>query len=114
MDQIQAKLDWKPSHHVNISLEGEWNKGQLSGGDVDIQLGQVRFDLFITPNLQILSYLQYDNLTQSLGLNTRIRYTYRSLLDIFIVYNRNWLETRGTLIPELNQFIIKIQYSWRS
>lgn len=114
MDQIQAELGWKPSHHVNISLGGEWNKGRLSGGDVDIQLGQVRFDLFITPNLQILTFLQYDNLTQSLGLNTRLRYTYRSLLDIFIVYNRNWLETRGTLIPELNQFIIKIQYSWRS
>ncbi|MFC2164083.1 carbohydrate binding family 9 domain-containing protein [Acidobacteriota bacterium] len=114
MDQIQAELGWKPSHHVNISLEGEWNKGRLSGGDVDIQLGQVRLDLFLTPNLQFLSFIQYDNLTQSVGLNTRLRYTYRSLLDIFIVYNRNWLETHGTLIPELNQFIIKIQYSWRN
>jgi len=114
MDQLQAELEWRPSHHVNISLGGEWNKGRLSGESVDIQLGRARFDLFITPNLQILSYLQYDSLTQSVGLNTRLRYTYRSLLDIFIVYNRNWLETRGTLIPELNQFIIKIQYSWRS
>ncbi|MBN1221799.1 MAG: carbohydrate binding family 9 domain-containing protein, partial [Candidatus Aminicenantes bacterium] len=114
MNQYQAELGWRPSHHMNISFEGEWNKGRLSAGGVDIRLGRARFDMFVSPNLQILTYLQYDSLTKELGLNTRLRYTYRSLLDIFLVYNRNWLETSGTLRPEINQFFIKIQYSWRS
>jgi hypothetical protein len=48
-----------------------------------------------------------------LGLNTRLRFTYRSLLDIFLVYNRNWLDTQGRFLSELNQLFVKVQYSWR-
>ncbi len=113
MGQLQVELAWRPSHHLNLAFEGERNWGSLTGGDVDIRLGRARMDLFITPNFQILSFLQYDNITKSLGLNTRLRFTYRSLLDIFVVYNRNWLDTQGRFLSELNQFFIKIQYSWR-
>lgn len=114
MNQYQAELTWRPSHHLNLALEGERDLGSLPSGDVDIQLARARMNLFITSNLQILSFIQYDNLTKSLGMNTRLRYTYRSLLDIFIVYNRNWLQTEGIFRPQLNQFFIKIQYAWRS
>ncbi len=114
MDQYQAEISWKPSHHLNLALEGERDKGSLPSGDVDIQLARARINLFLSPNLQIISYLQYDNLTKSLGMNTRLRYTYRSLLDIFIVYNRSWLEIYNTFRPQLNQFFVKIQYAWRS
>jgi hypothetical protein len=114
MDQLQIDLTWKPSHKLNLGFQGERSWGKLPSGDVDIQLARARVGLFLTPNFQILSFLQYDNITKSLGLNTRLRFTYRSLLDIFLVYNRNWLDTQGRFLSELNQFFIKFQYSWRS
>ena len=110
---VQVELAWRPSHRLNLGFQGERNWGKLPAGDVDIQLARARIDLFLTPNFQILSFLQYDNITKSLGLNTRLRFTYRSLLDIFLVYNRNWLDTQGRFLSELNQFFVKIQYSWR-
>ncbi|MBD3413941.1 MAG: hypothetical protein GF421_05870 [Candidatus Aminicenantes bacterium] len=113
MNQCQGELAWRPSHRINLALEGEWNFGSVPSGDVDIRLVQSRINLFFSPNFQILSFFQYDNLTKSLGMNTRLRWTYRSLLDVFLVYNRNWLDTERTLLPQLNQFFIKIQYSWR-
>lgn len=113
MNQYQAQITWRPSHKMNIALEGEIDRGKLPSGLSDIKLIRSRFDVYFTPNFQILSYLQYDNLTQSLGMNTRLRWTYRSLLDVFIVYNRNWIETSGHFYGDLNQFFIKIQYSWR-
>jgi len=113
MNQCQAQIAWRPSHRINLALEGEWNFGRVPAGDVDIQLARTRLNLFFSPDFQILSFFQYDNLTRSLGMNTRLRWTYRSILDIFLVYNRNWLDTQGTLLPQLNQFFIKIQYSWR-
>lgn len=113
MNQYQMNITWRPSHHLNLSLGGEWNRGHLPSGRVDIQLLRTRINLFISSDLQILSFFQYDNLTKSLGMNTRLRYTFRSLLDVFIVYNRNWFETEGLFRPELNQFLIKVQYAWR-
>jgi len=113
MDQYQVELSWRPSHRLNFSLEGEKNKGYVSSGPTDILLFQSRVNVFFSPNFQILSYLQYDNQSRSLGMNMRVRWTYRSLVDVFLVYNHNWLETDGRFMRELNQFFVKIQYSWR-
>jgi len=80
---------------------------------VDILLARARVDVFITPDFQLLNYVQYDNLSDSLGVNCRLRYTYRSLLDIFLVFNHNWLEIDNIFRTDLNQFLLKVQYSWR-
>ncbi|RLE03696.1 MAG: hypothetical protein DRJ11_03525 [Candidatus Aminicenantes bacterium] len=113
MSQLQPCLVWRPSHRLNLTLEGEWDKGSLPTGKIDIQLARARVDIYLSPNFQILNYLQYDNLTHSLGLNSRLRYTYRSLLDVFLVFNRNWLETSGHFRSQLNQIMLKVQYAWR-
>lgn len=113
MNQYQADVTWRLSHRFNIALEGEKNKGSLPSGPTDIILVRGKMNIFINPDFQIISYLQYDNQSHSLGMNTRIRWTYRSLLDVFLVYNRNWLEIDNRFSPMLNQFFVKIQYSWR-
>ena len=113
MDQIQVTANWRPSHHVNLAIEGERDLVRVASGNADIQLVRARIDFFITPNFQLLNYVQYDNQTESLGLNCRLRWTYRSLLDVFVVYNRNWLDMNRMWVSDLNQFLIKIQYSWR-
>ncbi|MEE8377997.1 MAG: DUF5916 domain-containing protein [Candidatus Aminicenantaceae bacterium] len=113
MNQYQADVTWRLSHKFNISLEGEKYKVSLPSGLTDILLVTGKLNIFINPDFQIISYLQYDNQSRSLGMNTRIRWTYRSLLDVFLVYNRNWLEIDNRFSPMLNQFFIKIQYSFR-
>ncbi len=113
MDQIQVTANWRPSHHVNLAIEGERDLVRVASGNADIQLARARIDFFITPNFQLLNYVQFDNQTESLGLNCRLRWTYRSLLDVFVVYNRNWLDMNRMWVSDLNQFLIKIQYSWR-
>ena len=113
LHQIQLAATWRPSHHLNLALEGETNLVRVSSGDADILLGRARVDLFITPSFQVLNYVQYDNLSDSIGVNCRLRYTYRSLLDIFLVFNHNWLEIDDIYRTDLNQFLLKVQYSWR-
>jgi len=113
MNQYQADVTWRLSHRFNIALQGEKNVGRLPSGLTDILLVRGKINIFINPDFQIISYLQYDNQSRGLGMNTRIRWTYRSLLDVFLVYNRNWLEIDNRFSPMLNQFFIKIQYSWR-
>lgn len=45
--------------------------------------------LNVSPDLQVNSLLQYDNETHSFGSNTRLRWTFDPLGDVFIVYNHN-------------------------
>ena len=45
--------------------------------------------LNVSPDLQFNSYLQYDNTTDSFGTNTRVRWTFSPLGELFVVYNHN-------------------------
>jgi len=113
MNQYQGEIVWRPSHKLNLAVQGEIASGEMPSGLSDIKLIRTRFDIYLSPNFQILNFLQYDNITESLGLNTRLRWTYRSLLDVFLVFNRNWIETQGHFYGNMNQIFLKVQYSLR-
>ncbi|MBK9408897.1 MAG: hypothetical protein IPN47_12780 [Gemmatimonadetes bacterium] len=49
--------------------------------------GRVRVN--VSSNLQLNSYLQYDNSSDSFGANTRLRWTLPPLGDLFVVYSHN-------------------------
>jgi hypothetical protein len=113
MNQIQVTTNWRPSHHLNLAIEGERDLVRVVSGDADIQRLSARMDFFIIPDFQVLNYVQSDNQSKSLHLNCRLRWTYRSLLDVFVVTNRYWFDMSQMWVSDLNQFLIKIQYSWR-
>ena len=88
----------------------------------------------VSPNLQFNSYAQYDNQSDTFGSNTRIRWTFSPLGDLFIVYNHNLRHdiNGDTGLPygagmlndptmryprdwgfASNQLLVKVQYAFR-
>ena len=57
---------------------------------------------------------QYDDETRTVGSNTRLRWTFNQLGELFLVYNHNVRENLGDRwIRESNQLITKVQYTFR-
>jgi hypothetical protein len=79
----------KPSALVIVELDGTRNMGRLAEGRFTQDLFGTRVRLNVSPDLQVNSYLQYDNSSDSFGANTRLRWTFSPLGDLFIVYNHN-------------------------
>jgi len=48
-----------------------------------------RLRVNLSPDLSLASYVQYDTDTDSIGVNTRLRWTFSPVGDLFIVYNHN-------------------------
>jgi hypothetical protein len=64
----------------------------------------------------VSSFLQYDNESGSFGTNTRLRWTFHPLGDLFVVYNHNVVRSLGTRERfgfESNQFLVKLAYAMR-
>jgi hypothetical protein len=55
-----------------------------------------RFRFNISPDLQVNSYVQYDNDSELIGTNTRLRWTFSPVGDLFVVYNHNVRELLAT------------------
>ena len=72
---------------------------------------RVRFN--VSPDMQISSYLQYDTHSRSIGSNSKLRWTFRALGDLFVIYNHNVSDIADRWQLDSNQLLIKLQYAFR-
>ncbi len=118
LDQYELTAAWKPSAFLIAELTGEHDVGKMPEGDFTQDLVGTRIRLNFSPDLQLTSFQQYDTESRSFGTNSRLRWTFNPLGDLFVVYNHN-LRTRDpvTLRRELafasNQLLVKMQYAFR-
>jgi hypothetical protein len=111
---IEATLILKPSAGFTAELGAERNVVDLPEGSFTEDVYSARMQVNVSSDLQVSSLVQYDNQSRSFGTNTRLRWTFHPLGDLFVVYNHN-LE-RSQLDRwrfESNQFLVKIQRSVR-
>jgi hypothetical protein len=113
IDQIIWTGAWNPTALFTIEFTGERNIGRLPSGDFDQTLIGNRIRLNVSPDLSVASYVQYDTITDSVGVNTRLRWTFRPEADLFIVYNHNIRSVVDRWQLDSNQLVMKVQYAWR-
>ena len=104
---------WNPTALLTIEFNGERNVGDLATGRFRQTLVGNRLRVNISPDLSISSYLQYDTDSDSFGVNTRLRWTFTPVADLFVVYNHNVRSLLDRWQLDSNQLLIKLQYAWR-
>ncbi len=134
LDELELSAAWKPSPLFIMELTATRNIGALREGDFTQDLIGTRVRMNVSPNLQLNSYLQYDNQSDRFGSNTRLRWTFSPLGDLFVVYNHNLRHdidpVSGLPAPQTlpldptsrvdrrwgfasNQLLVKLQYAFR-
>ena len=111
---LEAKLVLKPSAMFIAELGAELNDVDLPEGVFSQDVYSARVQFNVSSDLQVSSLLQYDNQSRSFGTNTRLRWTFSPLGDLFVVYNHN-LERALTdrFHFDSNQLLVKLQYALR-
>lgn len=113
LDQLIWTGAWNPTPLITVEFSGESNVGRLSGGRLRQTLVGNRLRINVSPDLSLASYVQYDTDSESVGINTRLRWTFRAVADLFVVYNHNVRSLLDRWQLESNQLLVKLQYAWR-
>jgi hypothetical protein len=113
LDQIQVRVNWNPSATFNLELSGERNVASLPAGSFTRDLLGTRLGLNFSPDLVLSSYVQWDNDSESLGTNTRLRWTFSPLGELFVIYNTNVYDPFDRWRTDTNQISVKLRYTWR-
>jgi len=113
LDQVQWTGTWNPIPLLTLEFSGERNVGRLAAGDFAQTLVGTRLRVNLSPDLSIGSYVQYDTDSRSVGANTRLRWTFLPVADLFVVYNHNVRSTFDRWQFESNQLLVRVQYAWR-
>jgi hypothetical protein len=113
LHQVVGTLLTKPTAFLTFEVSGDYNAARLPEGDFHRYLFNGRLQVNFSPDLQWNAFVQYDNESNVVGANTRLRWTFHPLGDLFVVYNHNVADRAGTWRLESNQLLVKAQYAMR-
>jgi hypothetical protein len=113
LTQFEWEGAWNPTPLLTIEFSGEHNIGTLDTGSFTQTLIGNRLRINVSPDLSISSYIQYDTDSDSVGVNSRLRWTFTPVADLFVVYNHNVRSLLDRWQLDSNQLLVKLQYAWR-
>ena len=115
---IKTQISVKPFSGFNIQTEYEKNTVKLSGKSFNTELYNFELGIYPTPRTAIFSNLQYDNVSDALGLFAKLQHTIRPGSDFYLVYTHNWISLSDQifdfdLMTVSKVSSLKINYSLR-
>jgi Domain of unknown function (DUF5916)/Carbohydrate family 9 binding domain-like len=90
---LRGQLNYRYQPYGSLALRFDYNDVHLASGYGQEKLFVVgpRVDLTFTNNLFFTTFIQYNNVADNVGLNTRLQWRYKPASDFFIVYTENYL-----------------------
>src|SRR5204863_1969289 len=89
LDQVLLVGTWHPSALLGVDFSGEHDRADLEEGRFTSTLLGVKMNIYLSPDLNISSFVQYDTDSRSVGTNTRLRWTFAPAGEVFLIYNHN-------------------------
>jgi len=115
-DDASIGFGYKFKGYVNLALATEIVRGRLRQGNFKENIVQIKADFFFSPNLGLMNYIQYDDVSKTLGANVRLRWQLSPGNEIYLVYTKNWEKRWDPLsrfVPLGERGVLKITLSIR-
>jgi len=84
---IEGEVTWRPSRHFALSGQYEYFGVDLPEGEFVTRLVQARADIVFSSTLSWSNLVQYDNVSEALGLNSRLQWIPQMGRETYLVFN---------------------------
>jgi Domain of unknown function (DUF5916) len=115
-DDATVGFGLKVKGYFSLALAAEIVRGRLPEGNFDENVYQVKADIFLSPDLGLMNYIQYDDVSRTLGANIRFRWQLSPGNEVYLVYTKNWersWDPVSRFIPLGERGVFKITLSIR-
>jgi hypothetical protein len=116
-DEVQTTVTFKLPPRLTISSSLNQTFARLPEGNFSAHILSSQVNYSASPFLTFSNLLQYDNRSNNLSWQSRIRWTMQPGNDLFFVVNQGWIrdadDGRFRLSPGDTQLSAKVQYTFR-
>lgn len=88
-ERISIGLGWRPSIRLRTTLSYALNDVKLPHGNFSTRLVQLRNDIIFSSTLSWVTLLQYDDISETMGINARVHWIPEAGKEAYIVLNYN-------------------------
>ena len=103
----------RPSPHIFLLADYQHNDIRLPAGNFTTRLWEGRIDFLFNPDVSWRNLIQYDNVTESFGVQSTLRWIVEPGNDLFLVLTTGHVLEDETLKPTKSQIALKGQWTFR-
>jgi len=112
---IGSDISWKQSRHFALGFRYDWNDIELPQGAFATRLMRLTTEVNFSSTLYWVNLIQYDNVSEVVGVNTRLNWIPKAGQEGLIVLNHS-LQDRDkdhSFRSELLDLTVKFSYTFR-
>ena len=112
---VEVGLGWRPSKHFSMGLTHAIDDVDLPGGSFTNKLSTANFTAAFSSSLAWINLIQYDNVSESIGINSRLHWNPKAGQNLYFVVNHNFTERVGSQGYESasTDITLKVDYTFR-
>lgn len=115
MIQYNPQVDWRPNEHFALLLALDYRNYDFDGGSATTRQLSVTSEIAFNSHWSLITLAQYDNVSDDIGINARLRYNVEAGRDIWFVVDHNMVEDplRDRFVSTRSDAVLKLRYTFR-
>ncbi|MDI1319075.1 MAG: DUF5916 domain-containing protein [bacterium] len=106
-------VEWRPSRFFSTSLNWQVRQIRMPQGNFAVRIGSVNAVYTFSPDLQLSLLGQYDNFSDSLGVNFRLKWIVQPGNELFFIVNEGYDTSLDRFRPTQNDTSMKAAWNFR-
>ena len=112
---IVGRVTWRAARHFTFSIAYDWNEIRLPQGAFVARLVQLTTQIPFNSDLSWTNFLQYDNVSEEVGINSRLHWVLQDGREAYLVLNHNLqdYDRDNSFRASLSDLSVKVRYTFR-
>ncbi|MBT5030837.1 MAG: carbohydrate binding family 9 domain-containing protein [Proteobacteria bacterium] len=112
---LRSDVTWRPSQHFNFTVGARLNDIDLPEGRFISRILNFNATWVFSSTLSWSNLIQYDNISENLGFNSRLHWVPKAGQDVFLVFNQGWQDRDldNTFDAVQQDLTLKASYTFR-
>lgn len=112
---IGGFFGWRPNPNFRTNIQYQYNDIELPTGNFITRLVRLRLEAIFSSKLSWVNFIQYDNVSETIGLNSRLHWIPEAGREAFIVLNQNFedFDLDNRFHSAQSQASLKFSYTFR-
>jgi len=113
--EVFGSINWRPSGRLRTGLTYTFNDITLPEGDFITRLVGVQTDVAFSSKMSWVTRIQYDNVSERMGVNMRLHWIPEAGREAFLVLNHNLedFDLDNRFHSEVSEAALKMSYTFR-